>query len=113
MKTTNLPTRRPPACAALLVVMVLLPGVNAARAAGPLPPDPLPGRLFHSAAERADLDRGSARSAAPQRAQLPTPRQPPRAQPAERSDQLSGFVLRSDGHDSYWLQGAGTAAPRR
>ncbi|MDE3011880.1 MAG: hypothetical protein KGI67_13420 [Pseudomonadota bacterium] len=111
--TTNSPTRRPPVCAALLLLLVLLPGAQAARAAGSLPPDPLPGRLFHTAAERAGLDRESAASAAAPRWRQPTPRPLPRAQPAERSDQLSGFVLRSDGHDSYWLQGAGAAAPKR
>lgn len=64
--------------------------------------DLLPGRLFHTPQERAALDGHRAvRAAVVQRA----PRGRPLAQPIspERSPELSGFVLRSDGLNSYWL----------
>lgn len=71
--------------------------------------DPLPGRLFHSAAERAALDRADApvAPAAPPRKPAVAPLRPP-----EQSPSLSGFVLRSDGQDSFWLS-APAATPLR
>ena len=61
--------------------------------------DPLPGRLFHSPAERAALDRRTEHIPQPARrpAHLPAPA-------PEDSRTLTGFVLRSDGHNSYWLE---------
>ena len=64
--------------------------------------DPLPGRLFHSAQERAALDRSEHLTRLPG----PRPRATVRPVPPERSDRLSGFVLRSDGFDSYWVDPA-------
>jgi hypothetical protein len=73
---------------------------------GAAPPDPLNGRLFHTPAERAALDRAD-RAAAPA---IPRPPARPLRRPAEQDPALSGFVLRSDGHDSYWIA---PAAPIR
>ena len=88
------------------LALLVLAGTRLALA---LPPDPLPGRLFHSAQERAAMDRPPAPPLAPGVAHRAPPRAPVRP---ERSPALSGFVLRSDGHDSFWLDaGSAPAAP--
>ena len=63
--------------------------------------DPLSGRLFHTPAERAAMDH-------PLTPRQPHPAHPPPApvragEPVQSSPRLSGFVLRSDGRDSFWL----------
>jgi hypothetical protein len=57
--------------------------------------------LFHSASERDQLDRQ--RRGEPPEAQSPaTPRAPPA---------VTGFVKRSDGRDTVWLDGKATTGP--
>ena len=68
--------------------------------------DFLPGRLFHTPAERAALDRATVPASRP--AVRPAPARGSAPASAD-SARLSGFVLRSDGHDSYWLAPAAPA----
>jgi len=63
------------------------------------------GRLFHSAAERSALD--SMRKAKPQ-AQKPAPPRPSEPQTA----QLDGYVLRSDGKSTLWVNGSAVRSAR-
>ena len=57
------------------------------------------GRLFHSAAERSALD--SMRKAKLQ------PQKPAAARPPEpQSAQLDGYVVRSDGRSTLWVNGS-------
>lgn len=90
-----------------ILALLALSAPALAGAAGDLPADPLPGRLFHSASERAALDHlgRDAPPAAPTRTPVPAAARPSASPPA-RSQQLKGFVLRSDGHDTYWVSGA-------
>jgi hypothetical protein len=71
--------------------------------------DLLPGRLFHTPAQRAELDRLRAAETGPTRPAAPRLARP-RSAP-ERSPELSGFVLRSDGRDSFWLTPGTVAIP--
>jgi hypothetical protein len=84
---------RRPRCARLPIAVVL--SVLSAHAE-----DLLPGRLFHTPAERAALDRvalpPSHPAARPVQSRVSEPAGPD-------STRLSGFVLRSDGRDSYWI----------
>lgn len=92
---------RPASCRALQGSLGLLLGLlQAGSGASELLADPLPGRLFHSAADRAAIDRSERHTPAPAASSRPRARPP---QAPEHSSRLSGFVLRSDGHDSYWL----------
>ena len=68
--------------------------------------DLLPGRLFHTPAERAALDR----AAMPVSHPAVRPVEPRVTEPASAdSRRLTGFVLRSDGRDSYWIAPAAPA----
>ena len=88
------------ACAVLLAWTQVQAAVCAAETA-----DPLPGRLFHSPAERTALDHGTERLVRPVRGASTPPAVAP-----ENSRTLTGFVLRSDGRNSYWLEAPPGAA---
>ena len=62
--------------------------------------DLLPGRLFHTPAERAAIDQHGVPGAAATRPRSATRRSAP---PPAESPRLNGFVLRSDGSETYWL----------
>jgi hypothetical protein len=64
------------------------------------------GRLFHSAAERAALDALRKEKSQPAKA---TQERPPTQQPAPR---LDGYVIRSDGKSTVWVNGTAVAGQR-
>ena len=64
------------------------------------------GRLFHSAAERGSLDTLRREKPKPQKPEAPpkgTEQPPPR---------LDGYVVRSDGRSTLWLDGRAVAGAR-
>lgn len=86
------------ACSALLFSLCLCgPGL-----AAPGSPD-LPGRLFYTPAERAQLEQARARLATPQ---APAARTEP---PAPL--RYDGVVIRSDGRSTYWIDGRAQPRP--
>lgn len=70
--------------------------------AAPSPPD-LPGRLFYTPAERAQLEQARARHAAPRtpgmRTESPAPLR------------YDGVVIRSDGRSTHWVDGRAQLGP--
>ena len=62
------------------------------------------GRLFHSAAERSALDALRKEKSRPPR---PAPAVPSTEKPAPR---LDGYVVRSDGRSTLWVNGSAVAA---
>jgi hypothetical protein len=97
----------PTARADLLAALLLAAGAAAAQAPASAPPPPVPasvppapanaapdfGTLFHSAEERARLDKL-------RRGELPDPPATRRGPPS-----VTGFVQRSDGRNTVWIDG--------
>ena len=81
---------------ALTAILLLATCLEGARA------EPL-GRLFHSAAERSALDALRKEKSKPQK---PSPSHPATERPLPR---LDGYVVRSDGKSTLWVNG--TALP--
>jgi hypothetical protein len=63
------------------------------------------GRLFHSAAERSALDSMRKAKLQPQKPAAPRPPEPQTAQ-------LDGYVLRSDGRSTLWVNGSAVSNAR-
>ena len=63
------------------------------------------GRLFHSAAERSALDSMRKAKAQPQTPVAPRPSEPQTAQ-------LDGYVVRSDGKSTIWVNGSAVRSAR-
>ena len=63
------------------------------------------GRLFHSAAERSALDSLRRTKPAPKPAA-------PRASPDPQSTRLDGYVVRSDGKSTLWVNGSAVSGTR-
>lgn len=118
MSPLSLAARRTTAAGAALLRVsalgaLLLLGHALQGMASPDTPGPLPGRLFTTPAQRAALDHpgggatgstGAARQRTARPAALPAP-------PDQRAS-LQGFVLRSDGRNSYWVAPEVSAASR-
>jgi len=86
-----------------LVLLALLPLTASAQA--PTAAEPAPGRLFHTPAQRAELDR--ARDRPP--AESARPRASPPPAPATLS--VEGVVRRDDGQSTVWINRQPTRAP--
>jgi hypothetical protein len=73
----------------------------------PLPAHAEPlGRLFHTAAERSALD-----AQRKEKSQPPKP-PPPRSSAEPQAQRLDGYVLRSDGKTTLWVNGSAVAGKR-
>ena len=86
--------------ARLLVAILLVAGCLDRALAEPL------GRLFHSAAERGALDAMRKEKSKPQK---PGPPLPVTEQPAPR---LDGYIVRSDGRSTLWVNGKAVVGAR-
>ena len=83
----------------LIAVLLVAACVDRARA------EPL-GRLFHSAAERSVLDALRKEKSKPSRPVPPSSLIEPQAQ------RFDGYVLRSDGRSTLWVNGSAVAGKR-
>ena len=83
----------------LVAVLLVAAGLDLARA------EPF-GRLFHSAAERGSLDALRKGKSKPQKSEPPLPAT---EQPAPR---LDGYVVRSDGRSTLWVNGKAVIGAR-
>jgi hypothetical protein len=63
------------------------------------------GRLFHSAAERSALDSVRKAKLQPQKPAAPRPSEP-------QTVQLDGYVARSDGKSTIWVNGSAVRSAR-
>ena len=83
----------------ILAIALFIGIAPAAAGAEPL------GRLFHSPAERSALDSMRKTKLQPQKPAAPRPSEPQTAQ-------LDGYVLRSDGKSTLWVNGSAVSNAR-
>ena len=83
----------------ILAIALFIGIAPAAAGAEPL------GRLFHSPAERSALDSMRKAKLQPQKPAAPRPSEPQTAQ-------LDGYVLRSDGKSTLWVNGSAVSNAR-